>query len=155
MKQIKKQIEFIWKSVAINLVLYVLMIPFNLLQLSIAFFVKVTVFFTGVNISIIPVSQGLLLKGTNAQIGMMQTFFELLTLASITLALKKNKLFQTMLPVIIYYVALYSAALILFEKNIDATFITDFISYQSRYLILLLLVFWYVINKKYVLEMFK
>lgn len=155
MKQISKPFIFLGKAGAINLVLYLLMLPLNFLQLTIASLVKFLLFFFGIKTSIALASSGLFIKGTISQIGMFQTFFEILTLISLTLALKKRKFMITILPVIIYYVLLYSIAIFLFEKNIDATFITSFITYQTNYLIVFLLVLWFIINKTSVLEMFK
>lgn len=155
MKQTRKQLEFILKAVGINLVLYLAMLPFNIMQFMIAFLVKMILFLVGIHASISYAGQGIFIRSSISQVGMFQAFYEILTLMALTLALKRRKFLLTIVPVIAYYVLLYSASMFLFEKGIDATFITDFLAYQSDYLVLLLLVFWAVVNKRSVLEIFK
>jgi hypothetical protein len=149
--------KFFLTVLIINIILFIFiyLLPINILQCLIGHLVKVVVFVFGVRLEVIRQASGFILKTDNGQMLLYQSFYEFLTIISLTIPLYWQKwemlfkkLIQTLAIMFCYYVILYSSTIVILEFGHKATLLRSFIDFNTEaFMIFAFTLVWVIVNK--------
>lgn len=154
-----KPLKFFSAAVGINLALFIIiyLLPYNpirsVIGYSTSFFVFI--FGLGLKVAVVSTKDACMLATSTGSMGIYQTFYEFLTILSLTIPLylkdwKKllEKSAAIFLVMIGYYVVLYGITIIILEKGKDASLLVGFIRYNTEsFMIPAFFGLWAFINK--------
>jgi len=158
--------KYLLISLTMNIVLYILilLLPINPMQYLISYIISFFVFLLiQAKLSILHSNSGYILSTANGNLRLYQTFYEFLTIMSLTIPLYLNnlkllikKLSLTLLAMIFYYVIIYTTLIIRLEQGHSSNLLLKFIQYNTEvFMIFAFLLLFYIINKKSINSLIK
>lgn len=159
-----KPLKFLLTAAGINLVLFIFIYlqPLNILASFIGYITSffVFIFGLGLRVSVISSKNACILATSTGSLQLYQTFYEFLTIISLTIPLYLNswrKLFKKLIILLAimtsYYVLLYGITILLLQNGFNVPWLLTFIKFNTEsFMILAFGIIWFFVNKKEILK---
>lgn len=159
-----KPLKFLLTAAGINLVLFIFVYlqPLNILASFIGYMTSffVFIFGLGLKVSVISSKDACILVTTMGTLQLYQTFYEFLTIISLTIPLCLNswrKLLEKLAILLTimtgYYVLLYGTTILLLQNGFNVPWLLNFIKFNTEsFMILAFGVIWFFVNKKEIMK---
>ncbi|MFA4952978.1 MAG: hypothetical protein WC584_02040 [Candidatus Pacearchaeota archaeon] len=159
-----KPLKFLLAAAGINLVLFIFVYlqPLNPLRYVIGYMISffVFIFGLGLKVSITSSKDAYILATTTGTLELYQTFYEFLTIISLTIPLYLNslkKLFEKLAILIAimagYYVLLYGTTILLLQNGFKVPWLLTFIKFNTEsFMIFAFGLIWFFVNKKEIMK---
>lgn len=160
-----KPLKFFLIAAGINLVLFILVYlqPVSLLRWIIGYMISffVFIFGFGLRVSVISSKNVCILATTTGTLQLYQTFYEILTIISLTIPLYLNlwgKLLKKLAVILTimtgYYVLLYGVTILFLQNGFNVPWLLTFIRFNTEsFMIFAFGVIWFFVNKDEILKM--
>jgi hypothetical protein len=160
-----KPLKFFLIAAGINLILFLLVYlqPVSPLRFVIGYITSffVFIFGLGLKVSVTLSKDACTLATTTGSLVLYQTFYEFLTIISLTVPLYMNswkkllkKLAILIVIMISYYVLLYGITILLLQNDFNVPWLLNFIKFNTEtFMILAFGVIWFFVNKNEILKM--
>jgi hypothetical protein len=154
-----KPLRFFLTAAGINLVLFIFvyLLPLNPLRSAIGYLTSffVFIFGLGLRVSVTLSKDVCILATTTGVLGLYQTFYEFLTIISLTIPLYLNswrKLFEKLAALLAimtgYYIVLYGTTILLLQNGFRVPWLLTFIRFNTEsFMILAFGLIWFFVNK--------